>query len=67
MGSYDDFMYEIFDVLDKKNLKQEFFKQLNKMEYQDKHRYLPLRDRYQYAYNKIIKLHEENKINRESV
>ena len=37
-------------------LKKEFDAQLTKMRHQDKHRYKEVKDRWQYAYNKVTKL-----------
>jgi len=37
-------------------LKKEFDAQLTKMRHQDKHKYKEVRDRWQYAYNKVTKL-----------
>ena len=54
MGQSEDYIYEIFETLEKKNLKTSFFNQLEKMKWQDKHRYKPLKERYEYAFNKIV-------------
>lgn len=62
MGQYDDFIYEVFKVLEEKQLKQKFFDQLEKMRWQDKHKYKNTRERHEYAFNKIIKMYEEDKV-----
>jgi len=54
MGQSEDYIYEIFETLEKRNLKTSFFNQLEKMKWQDKHRYKPLKERYEYAFNKIV-------------
>lgn len=64
MGQYDDFIYEVFKVLEEKQLKQKFFDQLDRMKWQDKHRYKSVRQLHEYAYNKVIKNYgEDNKTN----
>jgi|TARA_R100000664_G_C2758676_1_gene147781 hypothetical protein len=55
MGHYEDFWYNIHDSLDKMNLREEFDKQLKKMDNQDKHRYKDTRDRWSYAHDKVVK------------
>lgn len=62
MGHFDDFIYEIFEDLEKNNLKEEFYAQLRKMDHQDKHRYKSHRDRYRYAFDKVIRIYEEDKV-----
>ena len=62
MGQYDDFIYEVFKVLEEKQLKQKFFDQLEKMRWQDKHKYKSTRERHEYAFNKIIRMYEEDKV-----
>jgi len=60
MGHCEDYIYEIFETLDKKNLRTSFFSQLEKMKWQDKHRYKPLKERYEYAFNKIVNQDNQN-------
>jgi len=62
MGHFDDFIYDIFEVLEKNNLKEEFYTQLRKMDYQDKHRYKSHRDKYRYAFDKVVKIYEQEKL-----
>lgn len=57
MGHYEDFWYYINDSVEKHGLKKEFDKQLEKMNHQSKHRYLDSRARWDYAHNKVLKLH----------
>ena len=38
-------------------IKKEFDAQLEKMQYQDKHKYKEVRDRWQYAHDKVTRLH----------
>lgn len=55
MGNYEDTIYLIFEELENKNLKNEFYKQLEKMKFQEKHRYKSPKDKYEYAFDKVIK------------
>ena len=55
MGFSEDYIYDIFNELEKKSLKDSFYKQLNKMRWQDKHRYKTPKEKYEYAYNKVLK------------
>ena len=55
MGHYEDLFYMILDDVNSKGLKKEFDAQLEKMSHQDKHRYKETRDKWQYAYEKVIK------------
>ncbi len=61
MGNYEDYIYDVFNTLEKKNLKEKFFKQLDKMYWQDKHRYKTQKDKYEYALNKVLKECENEK------
>jgi len=61
MGHTEDFIYDIFEVLEKEQLKELFYKQLEKMKWQEKHRYNSLRENYEYAFNKIIKNYKNKK------
>ena len=56
MGHYEDLWYQILDDINSKGLKKEFDTPLEKMNYQEKHRYKDTRDRWSYAYNKVMKL-----------
>ena len=59
MGHYEDLWYQILDDINSKGLKKEFDAQLEKMQYQDKHRYKDTRDRWTYAHNKVLKLYDK--------
>ena len=56
MGHYEDLWYQILDDVNSKGLKKEFDAQLEKMNYQEKHKYKDTRDRWSYAHNKVMKL-----------
>jgi hypothetical protein len=55
MGYSEDYIYEIFEVLEKKDLKDSFHNQLNKMKWQDKHKYKTPKEKYEYAFKKVTK------------
>lgn len=55
MGNYEDLFWEVHEKLSELGLKKEFDKQLFKMENQDKHKYKSFKDKYEYAYDKVIK------------
>ena len=57
MGMYEDLFYEIATTIDKEGLRSQFEAQLDKMKTQDKHRYKETRDRWEYAYKKVIEKH----------
>lgn len=52
----EDIMYEIYrKVHSNNNLKRDFYKQLNKMESQEKHRFKDVCERWEYALNRVEK------------
>jgi len=55
VGYSEDYIYEIFEDLEKKDLKDSFHNQLNKMKWQDKHKYKTPKEKYEYAYKKVVK------------
>jgi len=59
MGHYEDFWYEITESINSKGLKKEFDAQLEKMNWQDKHKYKDVRDRWSYAHEKVTKLYDK--------
>ena len=63
MGSYEDFWWETSQSIKDKGLQKEFDSQLEKMKHQSKHQYKSTKDRWEYAYNKVIK--NEDKRNKE--
>lgn len=58
MGHYEDLWYEITESISSKGLKKEFDAQLEKMNYQHKHKYKESRERWEYAHNKVTTLHK---------
>jgi len=61
MGQYEDFFWDVTKELDELGLRKEFDTQLKKMRSQEKHKYKEVRERWEYALNKIKKLHKINK------
>jgi hypothetical protein len=54
MGLHEDFFYHIYNEVHTRGISDEFYKQLDKMKFQDKHKHKTVRDNWEYAYNKII-------------
>jgi|TARA_R100001163_G_C5056312_1_gene192730 hypothetical protein len=61
MGNYEDLFWEITAELKELGLRKEFDAQLKKMRAQDKHKYKEVRERWEYAFNKVKQLHKINK------
>ena len=53
MGQYEDLFYEIYEEVRNNNLSDEFNTQLSKMEFQDKHRHKSVKEKWEYALNRI--------------
>jgi hypothetical protein len=53
MGQYEDLFYEIYDEVTNNNLNEEFNMQLSKMEFQDKHKHKSVKEKWEYALNRI--------------
>ena len=51
----EDILYEITMSVKEKGLRKQFDKQLKKMSKQSKHKYKSVSEKWEYAYNKIIK------------
>mgnify|MGYP003139394971 CR=1 FL=1 len=56
MGHWEDFWWDITESINKQGLKKEFDAQLEKMNYQEKHRYKDTRDKWSYAHDKVTRL-----------
>ena len=54
MGQYEDTFYEIYTQIEERGIKDEFYKQLDKMKHQEKHKYKSVRDLWEYAYKRIV-------------
>ena len=55
MSSHEDFFYEVYNDVHNKGISELFYKQLDKMRYQEKHKHKTVKDHWEYAYNKIKK------------
>lgn len=53
--SLDDLYYEIYEDIRNKSLQKEFDEQLKKMSHQDKWKHKEVRDKWQYAYDKVLR------------
>ena len=60
MGHYDDLFTEIYFSLREKKLKDKFYKQLDKLNSKKKHKHKDIRDKWSYAYDKVIKKNKKN-------
>ena len=54
MGFNEDFFYHVYNEVHEKDISNEFYKQLDKMKYQDKHKHKSVKEQWEYAYLKII-------------
>ena len=59
--AWEDFWWDITQSIDREGIRKEFDAQLEKMNSQDKHRFKDTRDRWEYAYNKVIKNKKKKK------
>ena len=57
--SWDDLYFEIHEDITKRKLKKEFDAQLKKMSSQEKHKFIETREKWKYAYDKVIKKDKE--------
>lgn len=61
MGHSEEFFYEVYMGVREKGVSEDFYKQLDKMKFQDHHKYKTVRQTWEYAYDKIVKSSEKNK------
>ena len=59
--SYEDTYWDIDKEIKELKLKKQFEAQLEKMKWQDHHKYKDHRDQWQYARDKVVRLYHENK------
>ena len=67
MGHYEDLWYEITEDINQKGLQKEFDTQLKKMRSQSQHKYKEVRDRWNYAHTKVVKLFDEKISNKKAL
>jgi hypothetical protein len=53
MGNYEDFFWEVKEILNQQGLNEEFNKQLQKMQFQDKHKHKTVRESWAYALARV--------------
>ena len=61
MGHYEDFFWEITEELKRLGLKEEFEKEVRKIQSNDEFKYKSIKERWEYALNKVKQLHKINK------
>tara|TARA_S200002703_G_scaffold129534_2_gene116605 strand:+ start:1214 stop:1399 length:186 start_codon:yes stop_codon:yes gene_type:complete len=61
MGHYEDFFWEITEELKQLGLKEEFEKEVRKLQSNDEFKYKSIKERWEYALNKVKQLHKINK------
>jgi len=61
MGHYEDFFWEITEELKRLGLKKEFEQEIRKIQSNDEFKYKSIKERWEYALNKIKQLHKINK------
>ena len=63
MGHYEDIFYEIYDDIEVKGLKSQFDAQLEKMSFQEKHKFKSIKEMWEYAHHKVTSsLNPENNL-----
>ena len=53
MSGHEDVFYEIYQEVHSRGQEEQFYKQLEKMKTQDKHKYKCVKSHWEYAYAKI--------------
>ena len=53
MYTCEDFFYEIYQDVSDRGISDEFYKQLDKMKFQDKHKHKTVKEQWEYAYEKL--------------
>jgi len=61
MGHYEDFFWEITEELKRLGLKKEFEQEIRKIQSNDEFKYKSIKERWEYALNKVKQLHKINK------
>jgi hypothetical protein len=62
MACNEDFFYNVYLEIREKGVSEDFYKQLDKMKFQDHHKYKTVRQTWEYAYDKIVIPSVKNKI-----
>lgn len=53
MYTCEDFFYEVYQDVSDRGISDEFYKQLDKMKFQDKHKHKTVKEQWEYAYVKL--------------
>ena len=53
MGHSEEFFYEVYMDVREKGVSEDFYKQLDKMKFQDHHKYKSVKETWEYAYKKL--------------
>jgi hypothetical protein len=60
MSGHEDVFYEIYQKVHSSGQEEVFYKQLEKMKFQDKHKYKCVKSHWEYAYGKITGAHQSD-------
>ena len=62
MSGHEDVFYEIYQEVHSRGQEEVFYKQLEKMKSQDKHKYKCVKDHWEYAYDKITRVQQSESL-----
>jgi len=54
MSSHEDFFYNVYHEIVEMGIKDDFYKQLDKMKFQDHHKYKTVKETWDYAHKKLV-------------
>jgi hypothetical protein len=61
MGMYEDSFYEVYNTIEQHGLRTEYEAQMEKMNTQAKWKHIEIKDKMQYACNKVVNIHKSKK------
>ena len=61
MGMYEDSFYEVYNTIERYGLRSEYDAQMEKMNTQRKWKHHEIKDKMQYACNKVVHIHKSKK------
>ncbi len=53
MSSNEDFFYDVYHDIRAKGIVDDFYTQIEKMKFQDRHKYKSVKETWEYAYKKL--------------
>lgn len=56
MSHHEDFFYEVYYDIKKKGIVDDFYKQLDKMKFQEKHKHKTVKESWEYAHKKLTNI-----------